>query len=96
MAGARVWMIGIMLSNNPLLPAFMGDFSIATMSTEAVDSLEAKVSSRLVQPKHGPHQRPGIISNLFASKPDQFPALLDHKHRRAAGEVYEFLPAVVV
>jgi hypothetical protein len=47
-------MIGIMLSNNPLLPAFMGDFSIATMSTEAVDSLEAKVSGGLVQPKHGP------------------------------------------
>ena len=48
MAGARVWMIGIMLSNNPLMPAFMGDFSIATMSTEAVDSLEAKVSGRSV------------------------------------------------
>jgi hypothetical protein len=55
----------------------MGDFSIATMSTEAVDSLEAKVPGRLVQPNTGPHQRSGIISNLFVSKPDQFPALLD-------------------
>ena len=37
---------------------------------------------------------PGVRHYLeFVCKPDQFPALLDHKHRRAAGEVYEFLPA---
>jgi hypothetical protein len=44
-------------------------------------------------PKKRAHPVSAIISNLFVSKPDQFPALLDHKHRRAAGEVYEFLPA---
>ena len=53
----------------------MGDFSIGTMSTEAVDRLEAKVPGRLAQPKHGPHQRPGIISNLLNEPSRFFPAL---------------------
>ena len=53
----------------------MGDFSIATMSTEAVDSLEAKCRVVWCNLNTGPHQRPGIISNLFSEPGWFFPAL---------------------
>jgi hypothetical protein len=53
----------------------VADISIGSRDTEAVDSLEAKAPGRLAQPKHGPHQRPGIISNLLNEPGRLFPAL---------------------